>query len=173
MMDVEKIKAGFKESLDRFLQFIQNPLYQLKKQVLLSPEELTFYVVTLSVPAIVINLIANFGLKGLFGLVTIPFFSLIMVGMWLVVGYIVNMVAFKEKTYDVKLVSNLAAFSNSFWILTQVIPYLSSLMWLLGFVLFCEAFAIRSHEPKSKVYWAFGIAYGVSVVPMLFAFKYT
>ena len=171
-MDLASIKKEFKAAIERFLAFIQNPLYQIKNRELVPPAQLTFYVVSLSILPIVINLIARFGIRGLLGIVTIPFFSLIMVAMWMVIGYIVHMIVFREKKYDVLLVSNIAAFASTFWILTQGIPYLSALMWLVGFILFCEAYSFRLKEPKSKVYLAFAIASLLSIIPMLFSFEY-
>ena len=173
-MNIETIKQEFKTAWERFVKFIQNPWYQIKKQPLISPEALTYYIIALSVVPILINIVFHFGFWSLISIATIPFMSLISVGLWLVIGYIVHMIVFHkaDKKYDLRLVANLAAFSNTFWILTQTIPYVKVIAWLFGFILFCESYSERMELPKSKVYIAFAVAALVILLPFIYSFRY-
>ncbi len=191
-MDLEHIKKEVLNAIDRFTKFIQNPWYQIQHQKSISPEELTFYIVTLSVFPIIINLLTHFGIRGFVGIIIIPIRSVVTVSLWLIVGYIVHVIAFREKKeeeeptptesdpatppnepkkYDVLLVANLTTFASTFWILTQAIPYINGLAGLASFVLFCEAYSVRLKEPKSKVYIAYLLALVLILIPTLVAFR--
>jgi hypothetical protein len=171
VIDFHEIKGRTRQAFEQFISFIQNPWYNIRHLEILSAEQLTAYILVLSVVPVVLNFIFQFGFWGFLGIVTIPFRSIITVAMWLIMSYVIHMVAFREKEFDMLLVANLITFSGTFWFLVQVIPFLSPALGVFAYILFCEAYAPKIKEPRGRVYLAFGIGILVSIAPLLIAFR--
>lgn len=171
-MDIADIKKKIREAFERFISFIQNPWYSIKHLEYFTAEQLTYYIIMLSVVPVALNFVFHFGVYGFLGIVTIPFRSLITIAMWLIMAYIVHIILFKDKTFDILMVANLITFAGTFWILAQTIPFLSPLAGAIAYVLFCEAYTEKLKVDRLKVYIAFGIGAIVSVVPLLLTFRH-
>lgn len=170
-VDSHEIKKKARLAFERCVAFIQNPWYNIKQIEIMSAEQLTTYILVLSVVPVVLNLVFHFGIWSILGIVTVPFRSLMTIAMWLIMSYVVHIVVFRDKPFEILTVANLITYAGTFWILGQTIPFLSPALGVFAYILFCEAYCLKIKEDKMKVYIAFGIGIIVSIVPLLIAFR--